>query len=114
MSTNLAIRAKWEPLRSLAFGSISGTYAGVGTAFSNPVRIFWVQNNTDVTLTFSQDGLVDNFVLPSGAFVLLDLCSNMVMPSGAFYFPEGSRLYVKGAPSSGEVDLSIVYGTTIS
>jgi hypothetical protein len=114
MATNLALRAKWEPLRSLAFGSISGTYAGIGTSFANPVRIMWIQNTTDVMLTFSQDGLVDNFVVQSDSFVLLDVTTNQSIPAGAFYFPEGERIYVKGSPTMGSVYLSIIYGTTIS
>jgi hypothetical protein len=113
MSTNLAIRMYPEPLRSLASGSISGTYAGIGTSFANPVRIFWVQNDTDVTLTFSFDGLTDHFVLPSEGFVLLDITSNNALPVGAIYFAEGQRLYVKGSPTVDAVYLSVFYGTTL-
>jgi hypothetical protein len=101
-----------EPLRSLAFGSISGTYAGIGAAFANPVRIFWVQNNTDGLLTFSFGGVTDHFVLPASAFVLLDVTSNNSAPAGAIYFAEGQRLYVKGTTTMGAVYLSIFYGTT--
>jgi hypothetical protein len=112
MSQNLSIRMLPEALRSLAAGSISATYAGIGTAFQNPVRIFHLQNQTDVGLTFSWDGLTDNVYLPAGAFLLLDVTSNSSLPAGAIYFGQGQRLYVKGSPTTGSVYLSIFYGVT--
>jgi hypothetical protein len=114
MSQNLSIRFYPEPLRTLAFGSISGTYAGMGAPFSNPVRIFWLQNQTDALLTFSFDGVTDHFVLPSQAFVLLDVTTNSSLPAGALYFAQGQRLYVKGSPGSGSVYLTVFYGSVPS
>ena len=107
---SLAIHLGCEELRSLAFGSISGTYAGVGTSISNPARIFFVQNLTDVTCTFSFNGVTDHFVLAASGFLLLDVTSNKTVSQG-FYIAEGSRLYVKGSPSSGSVYLTVFYGT---
>ena len=49
MSYGLAVRMLYEPQRSLAFGSISGAYMGVGTAVTNPIRQFLIQNLTDAT-----------------------------------------------------------------
>jgi len=40
----LAIRMAFEPLRSLAFGSVLVGYMGVGTAINHPAREFLVQN----------------------------------------------------------------------
>lgn len=110
MSSNLAIQIWPEVLRSLAFGSISGTYAGISTATTNPTRIYWLQNNTDVTLTFSWDGLTDHFKLPTNAFILLDVTSNKSATGGMAAVPTGTRTYVKGTPTSGTVDLTIFYG----
>ena len=106
---SLAIRLYPEPLRSLAFGGISGTYAGIGTSFTSPSRIFWVQNLTDVTLTFSLDGLVDHFQLPTNGFVLLDVTTNQVQSSGCF-ISQGTRVYVKGAPTLGQANVSTWFG----
>ena len=110
MSNNLAVRLYPEPVRSLAFGSISGTYAGIGTPLTNPSRIYWLQNNTDVLLTFSWDGVVDHFVLPTGSFVLLDVTSNRTDNGGALNVASGQRTYVKGTPTVGGVYLSSFYG----
>src|SRR5215472_16971227 len=103
--SSLAIRITPETLRSLAFGSISGAYMGIGTPFIAPSRIFHVQNLTDVQMTFSLDGITDHFVLPSQGFLLLDLTANKTNAQGAF-IAEGVRVYVKesaGAPTSGSV-----------
>lgn len=107
----LAIRLAFEPVRSIDFGSISGTYMAIGTALSNPARQFLIQNLTDATLLFSLDGVNDHFALPANGFLLDDVTSNKTNSQG-FYIAEGTRFYVKevGTPSSGSVYLSIMYG----
>jgi hypothetical protein len=112
MSTISAIRLYVEPLRSLAFGSISGTYTGIGTGFLNPCRIYWLQNDTDVLLTFSWDGVTDHFVLPSGAFVLLDVTTNRTDIGRSLDIADGQRTYVMGSPTTGAVYLTSFYGLT--
>ena len=108
--SNQAINIKFEPLRSRAFGSINGTYSAIGTPFSNPCRILLIQNQTDVLLTFSDDGVTDNLVLPAGGFILLDVTSNKTSTGGAAYFAQGTVFWVKGAPTSGSVYVSVLYG----
>ena len=109
--SSVAIRIACEPLRSLAFGSISGTYAAIGTAFANPARILLVQNFTDVQMIFSFDGINDNFTLPSNGFLLLDLTANKTVTQGAF-IAEGTTIYVStgGSPSLGAVYVTTFYG----
>ena len=109
-SANLAVRLGAETLRTLAFGSISGTYAAVGTALLNPARQIIITNTTDVLLTFSFDGVNDHFVLPANAFLLLDVTSNMTLVGGTLVIAQGQRIYVKGTASSGSVYLSSFYG----
>lgn len=107
-----AIRLQWEPVRSLAAASISGTYMGIGTMLTNPCRILWVQNLTDETLMFSVDGINDAFPLASNGFVLLDVTANQTLIQGA-YFAAGMRIYVKsiGAnPTMNAVYVSTIYG----
>jgi hypothetical protein len=107
---NLAVRLYPELLRSLAYGSISGTYAGIGTALLNPSRILYIVNTTDVLLTISFDGIDDHFVIPSQSYILIDITSNMTLTGGSLTIAQGQRIYVKGAPTSGEVYLSTFYG----
>ena len=107
MSSNaLAIRLQSENLRTLAFGSISGTYAGLGTALNNSARKLLFVNDTDALLTFSDDGVNDKFVLPAGAMFILDI----TLDKGGDYIAQGTRYYVKGAPSVRLVYLSSWYG----
>jgi len=108
--SNLAVRLLMENLRSIAFGSISGTYAGIGTALSNPCRMLYIVNATDVLLTFSDDGVNDKFVIPAGSYLLLDITTNNTAVGGSYTISQGQRFYVKGAPSSGTVYLSAFYG----
>lgn len=110
------IRLMLEPVRTLAFGSISGTYAGVGTAIDNPARIFWINNLSDTDLMCSFDGVNDHFPIPSDSFLILDTTSNKTVTSG-FYLAEGTRLYVKElsgtAATTGSVYFTVFYGSSI-
>lgn len=89
------IKLKAEGVRSLAFGSISGSYADVGAATSNPIAIIMVKNNTDADMTVSwDDGTTDVFVLPAGTHDTLDVRTNG--GKGGGYLPIGSQFQVKG------------------
>tara|TARA_R110000868_G_scaffold121883_3_gene323333 strand:- start:2007 stop:2330 length:324 start_codon:yes stop_codon:yes gene_type:complete len=98
---------KPEALRSLAFGSISGTYALVGS-ITNPSQLYIIQNLTNATITFSQDGVTDHFILPSMGFITLDIGTN----KGTFQtlsVQAGTALYAKGSPGSGSVYITTFY-----
>jgi len=111
---SIAIRAEFEEVRRLAFGGIGNVFAGIGTPFGHPVRMLLLQNMTDVTLTFSDNGILDKIDLLAGSHIILDMTSNKTIDQG-FTIEKGTRLYVRwldGAPSLGRVSLSVVYGTT--
>lgn len=110
---SLAIRLVPETIRSLAFGSIGAAYMGIGTAITEAVRIFHLQNLTDANLMFSFGGVDDHIVIPSGGYLLIDVTANKAYDRG-FFIGEGERLYVKeiGTPTTGSVYLSTFYGTT--
>lgn len=110
-----AIRAEFEPLRSLGFASISGTYAAIGTAFLHPMRNIWIFNGTDRFLHFSKDGFTDHVVLPANAYWFYDVTSNKSRDQG-FYVAEGTKFYVKTpttAPSLGKVYVTTMYGSEL-
>jgi hypothetical protein len=111
MAKKSAIRYAMEEQRSLAFGSISGTYAGVGTALTNPARQIFVDNATDADLQFSLDGVTDHFVVLSRSSLVSDIAANKTQDAG-FYMAEGDRLYVKTieAPTEKSVYFSVIYG----
>ncbi len=106
-----AIRILPEVLRSLAFGSISGTYAGLGTPFLNADRILDITNDTDVLLTFSVDGVSDYFVVGPRSYKIIDFTANATSQGGAASMASGTRIYVKGAPTVGSVYLTVWYAT---
>lgn len=113
MSYSLAIRMTAEPLRSLAFGSISANYMGIGPGFANPIRVMVIQNLTDQTLLFSFDGITDNFILPSEGQFVLDITTNQSLEQGCF-FPQGQRVYVKDTgtePTTGSAYIAVFYAS---
>jgi hypothetical protein len=109
---SLAIKALFEPVRSLGFASIGAAYIGVGTALNFPVRQIFIQNYTNATLMFSFDGVNDHFPLASSQFYLNDIASNKTLETG-YFLAKGDRLYVKqldAVPTSGTVYFSVLYG----
>lgn len=100
-----------DALRSLSSGSISGTYATVGTAFQRPMRIVKIVNNTNGDLTISYDGgTTDNDFIPAGGFTLYDATTNRVSNQVTFIFVRGTQISVKGTPSTGSVYVIAFYG----
>ena len=112
MAQSNSLKIKFDTCRSLAFGSIVAGYTGVGTYLAYPARMVIIQNHTDASVWFSEDGIADAFpLLPNGQLVL-DLATNKTQDQG-LYMDAGSRLYVKrlvGVPSSGAVYFSVIYG----
>ncbi len=120
MASNNAIRFAPETIRTRAFGSISGTYAPIGQATASssnnqypllhPARQFLLQNFTDVTLTYSWDGVNDHLQLPSMQSLIDDVTTNHTTTGGVFCMPQGQIVYVKGSPGSGQTNLTVFYG----
>lgn len=116
MTASLPIRIKSEIQRSITATTIAGSpgvFLGIGTAYANPIRIYYLFNQTDALLQFSWDGINPTFVLPSEGFILLDITSNKTLPGGGFYLSEGDRTYVStlATPTVGSVYLSLFYGS---
>jgi hypothetical protein len=111
-----AKKVYFDTLRSLAFGSISGTYAAVGSAFTVEPRIICITNNTQGGMIFSTDNTNSDgqLFVAAGSFKLFDLTANMVPgKDDNFVIAKGTQFYVKQstAPTSGAVYIEIVYGT---
>lgn len=101
-----------DTLRSLAHGSISASYAAIGSAITQPIRLFCVTNNTNGDMLFSLDGSTDQLFVAQGSFKLFDVASNRDDQDGYLALPANTTFYVKQstAPSSGSVYVEIVYG----
>lgn len=97
--------AKFDPLRSVAFGSISATYVALGTAFTHMVRGFRITNQTDGDLFIAitngsvpaSDGTADNLIVPAAAFVLWDVAtdSSHLTNDPAFVLAKGDQVWVR-------------------
>lgn len=111
MSFNVV--AHLDPLRSLAFGGISGAYALVGTAFANPVRLICFTNNTDGDMIFTDDTTVaaGKLFIAAFSFKLFDVTSNRATASNIYTFPIGMQWYVKQSTvaSKNAVYVEVIY-----
>ena len=107
------IQIAFQPLKSLAFGSVAAGYTAIGTAFTSAVRNITITNLTDTTVIFSYDGgVTDHDVLPAGAGKVYDFAANKSDNGGMSAFQNGGRVYVKrggGAPTLGAVYVSAFY-----
>ena len=110
---SLALRLLPEPIRSVAFGSVSGTYTGIGTAITNPARVLYLVSTLDIHTMISFNGIDDHMVLLANGYIMLDVSSNQSFNQG-LYVSMGQRLYVKqiggAAATSGNVYLTVMYG----
>ena len=113
-------RVRFDTLRSIAFGAISGTYAPIGADAATAkilvnAKILTITNGTNAPMIVSDDP--DNvsgklIILPLSA-KLFDLTSNLnVGKDDDFAFGAQTTLYVKqvSAPGSGSVYVEVVYG----
>jgi len=99
-----------EPLyqaTNAAISAASGAYVFVGQ-IQNPSQLVLVQNLTNAIITFSFDGQTDNFELPASGYLVLDIGTNKAI-NKSLSFAEGTSLYCKGTPSSGNVNLTSWY-----
>lgn len=97
-------RVGFEAVKELAFGSISGTYASVGTPTAEHVRIISFQNGCNQDLYISFDGSTNQLRIAANSFKLIDLSSNKIRDDGMF-LGVGTQVYVK------EVSASVTSGT---
>lgn len=102
-----------DTLRSVAFGSITGSYAVLGAALTHLWRIFKITNTTNADMLISFDGTTDNVIVPAASFTLYDISTNSppVNELDNFVVGKGTQLYVKyvSAPTSGSVYVEGLY-----
>lgn len=107
---NLVVSIKAETLRSIAFGSISGTYANIGTVTLFPWKIFYISNTTDADMIISLNGgTTDHFVVPTKQSLSMDVSTNGIEQNE--YLQQGTQFAVKQvtAPTSGSVYVAGVH-----
>lgn len=109
-----AKKVYFDTLRSLGFASISGAYAAVGSALTQPARIVCFTNLTQGDMIFSTDNTnaTGQILVPAGSFKLYDLIANLIPgKDDAYCIAVGTQFYVKQitAPVSGSVYIEILY-----
>lgn len=105
-------QATFETLRTVAFGAIGAGYSAVGAAFTEPVRLLGITNTTDQNVFFSDDGVNDKVIIPSGSGKVFDVTTNRTNQENLF-LGEGRFAYIRragGAPASGAVYIETVIG----
>lgn len=99
--------ATFDTIRSLAFGSITGSYATLGAALAIRWRVFKISNNTDGDMFLSLDGVNDQMFVPAGGFTLYDISTNSPPPGNIenLVLPIGTQFYIRysSAPTKGTV-----------
>ena len=109
-------KAEIDALRTVAFGSITGSYTAVGAPQAYQARIICFTNTTNEDVLFSNDGSTNKLIVPAGSFKLFDITTNhRPVNQDDFSFPNGTQWYVKyaSAPSSGAIYIEIVYAQPI-
>lgn len=101
-----------DAIRSLAGGSITGTYAAVGGSLTEQVRLICFTNNTDGDVFFSDDGVNNKIFVAKSSFKLFDLTTNRQNRDQIWCFPIGTQFYVKqsSATSTGSVYIECLWG----
>lgn len=112
MNPIYASRIVYENLRSVSFGSITGSYASIGVPFENPIRILRVTNTTDVVILVSFDGVNDKDVSPNKTAYVYDYCSNASDQGGYAEQSAGTTVYIKAEsslPTVGKIYITAIY-----
>lgn len=108
MSSNIV---RFDAVRSLAFGSITASYAVLGIPFAHAMRVLHFINNTDAAMMISFDGTTDNAPILAQSFALYDLTSDQD-ENESFRYENGTQLYIKylSAPTTGTFYVVAIYG----
>lgn len=101
-----------DPVRSLAYTGISGSYAAVGTPTTAPIRLICITNNTDGDMFFSTDGIHNMLFIAAGSFKLFDLNTNRLNIAQYWAIPSNTQFYVaqSSSPSKGAVYIECLWG----
>jgi hypothetical protein len=101
----LSNRLEWETLRTIDSATFTGAYQKIGPPLVHPSYILKVINNSNVIVTFSDDGVTDIDVLPADSFFLYDQDTSDLPTAVA----ANTQFYVKGAAGVGLVYLVSIY-----
>ena len=118
MAVLSSMRVRFEDVRELAFGSITTSYAAVGSAFSQPLRMLKIVNATNTPMYISYDGVNDKDWIAANSQFIYDYGTNKADQASVLEQTSGERVYVKydddfGAPTSGKVVVITIYASSV-
>jgi len=87
-------QVRFDSIRSVAYNSITNTYAALGTALGHAMRLLHFINDTNGAMMISFDGTTDNTVILPGGFALYDLTSDEDTGE-SFRYQIGTQIYIK-------------------
>lgn len=99
-----AIGASLTPIPSIVDGTFPAQHA---------IRAIKVINDTDVPMILSYTGINPQEYIPAKSGYSWDIATNRMEPSGIFQLPRFTIFYVTyyaGAPTTGVVAVTIMYG----
>jgi hypothetical protein len=105
-------RVEFNPLGTVAFGSITGSYTALGAPMPGHARIIRIANDTNQDVLISADGVTDHLRVSSNGFILFDFSTNRIQNDGLFV-QMGEQFYVKyvSAPNTGAVWIEVITAT---
>lgn len=108
----MALKAQNEGVRSVAFGSITNSFANLGNVTSNPAYSITIFNGTDAQIQISKDGGTSTWldIPPLGAISRDYANSNQFDSIGLV--PTGIQFQIKysgSAPTSGTTSITLEY-----
>ena len=106
--------AKFDTLRSVAFGSLTTSYAIVGSVLPTPAVCVSFMNNTNGIVYVSTDGINDMLAIPASTGLVYDIRTNS--PNATDYLLSQSTpflvKYSGTAPTSGSFYIMAVITQT--
>lgn len=105
------VAVNFDVIRTIAHGSISGSYAAVGTPLGFPVRLICFTNNTDGDMFISVDGANNCLFIAAGSFKLFDIGTNRVHAAPIWSIASGTQFYImqSSAPTKGNFYIECLY-----
>jgi len=102
-------RTKFGSEVSLNTAAGTGAYQSFSAVVSQNPSIIMFDNQSNVTVTISDDGTTDGKTFIAGEVMILDLRSNSLPPENEFTWDIGTQFFGKSAAGSGSFRISYVY-----
>ena len=114
MPSGANIKAAFLPAASGSHTVVTGSYAVLGDAFTQPVVMFHIASSLNQAILLSFDGTNDHILVPARTLATFDLSSNK-RPETRLELPIGTQIYIKQGPdtgaTSGDIYITLIYAS---